>query len=115
MTLIDDIRKDREAGTPGPWDGRYVEDGMPTDVCKFGVISTSAGHETARVWGLEDAYRIARVPDMEAALLAAEELAEAVVAWREQYIAAGAMPLDEDVIEDMLCSSLAAYREATGG
>ncbi|MFG6524451.1 hypothetical protein [Sulfitobacter sp. M23508] len=54
-----------------------------------------------------DARRIARVPDMEAALLAAEELANAL----EAYNRGGAGPLTgwQDV-ED----ALAAFRKATG-
>lgn len=73
MTLIDDIIRDREAGTPGRWEGRQVHGGMPADVCDYGVIGLDKGMETARVWNVDDARRIARVPDMEAALLAADK------------------------------------------
>lgn len=78
MTLIDEIRKDIAMGSPGKWDGRQVHGTMPTDVCKYGVISLETGLETARIWNLSDAYRVARVPQIEEALLAAEELADAL-------------------------------------
>jgi len=66
------LKKDREAGTPGPWgckDGDIVPVGRDTD----DVISTLyQGTPDA------DARRIARVPDLEALALAGRELAEAV-------------------------------------
>lgn len=80
MSLIDDIRKDREAGTPGEWS---LENRGPISIR---VITAKDGQvELADAWskdgdsGLDDlgadanARRIARVPDMEAALLAMTE------------------------------------------
>lgn len=106
MSLIDDIRKDREAGTPGPWD-RQGDHKYNTD---FGVFSKngravcssggySDGKETTYEENKANARRIARVPDMEAALLAADELADAI---------AMSKPWDE------IDACLTAYRKATG-
>lgn len=97
MTLIEQIKRDREAGTPGPWAAKrkpnfnngyiYVSVqpvnpdpatmrhmamvGGDFHICKMNhtpVPEKAAKHHT-------EARRIARVPDMESALLAAEELA----------------------------------------
>ena len=79
MTIIDDIKRDREAGTPGDWYVEYKHGStrliMPKhpDPCQM-------CDETYYPWvpeNLSDWERIARVPQMEAALLAAEELAKA--------------------------------------
>lgn len=89
MSLIDEIKRDREAGTPGPWALQKAEvSETPFDWwihCDgFGALGYRTGnksrHNGVTSWGhrIEDARRIARVPDMEAALLAAEELAEAL-------------------------------------
>lgn len=93
MTLLDQIKADREAGTPGPW--AYEAHG---DTIQYGVGVCHAisdiemafplsGHVDSDVMvtdpvcvevnGQTNASRIARVPDMEAALLAAGEFAEA--------------------------------------
>ena len=77
MSMIDDIKRDREAGTQGPWFVRTLEN--------FGwnIVQYIGGdkHNISRVGKTNsetDARRIARVPDMEAALLAADELARAL-------------------------------------
>ena len=72
MTLIDQIKADREAGTPGRIDA----------VKQFTLNITRCGWN-ALVWSKRshiraDARRIERIPDMESALLAAAELAEVV-------------------------------------
>lgn len=74
MSLIDDIKRDREAGTPGPWrTGVWQGDDWPEKrwsvykhpegaaVC---ISPRYADHED-----LTDARRIARVPDMEERIL----------------------------------------------
>lgn len=81
MTLIDDIRKDREAGTPGEWrvlDGKHS---LQIHSEKHWIANIKCescpAHEDA------NARRIARVPEMEAALIAADEAlqkADALVA-----------------------------------
>lgn len=109
MTVFDDIRADREAGTPGGWE-------ISTDVC---------GYETCTIHGIEklptedglgqgwcyikgpraindewywpdeaaqsaNARRIARVPELEAIALAAEKMAEAL-----EKIASDNVPVED--------------------
>jgi len=78
MKLIEQIKRDREAGTPGPWDNTGTH-GLPTE---FGVYAP-AGRSVCSTGSYNDglagtyfenccnATRIARVPAMEEALLAA--------------------------------------------
>lgn len=111
MSLIDDICKDREAGTPGPW--VVEEDIIANQVQGFPLILA----DTYMVVGTEGMYgdidtdyanakRIARVPDMEAALLAAEELADAI---KGCY-----MDFSSDHDATRYWDALDAYRRATG-
>lgn len=72
MSMIDDIRKDRERGTVGAWK-RTKDSYEVADADGWYVCRSFSGPTNAR--------RIARVPDMEAALLAADELADAVSEW----------------------------------
>lgn len=86
MTLIDQIKQDREAGTDGPWlnDDLLVYSLRP---CKSWIgadswenswqahITRDGQRKTPLSEVKANARRIARVPDMENALLAAEELA----------------------------------------
>jgi rubrerythrin len=90
MSLIDQIKADREAGTPGPW--AYEAHG---DTMQYGVGVCHALSDIEMAFPLSgqvdsdvmvtdpvcvevncqtNARRIARVPDMEAALLAAVEM-----------------------------------------
>lgn len=94
MTLLDQIKADREAGTPGPW--AYEAHG---DTIQYGVGVCHAISDIEMAFPLSgqvdsdvmvtdpvcvevncqtNARRIARVPDMETAILAAGELADAV-------------------------------------
>ena len=83
MSLIDDIKRDREAGAEGPWhlhdckdwDGRatYHYQEVWTEDCDVIAAEVYRAHNDG---GMANMSRIARIPDMEAALLAAEELAE---------------------------------------
>lgn len=101
MSLIDDIKRDREAGTKGPWELRSFQsgtvqvmirewqDGKPDPTRDGSMYGYHSAYMTMYNIGWQDegaiyrekranASRIARVPDMEAALLAAEELEDAV-------------------------------------
>ncbi|MBQ2263250.1 MAG: hypothetical protein II336_18050 [Loktanella sp.] len=77
MTLIEQIKADREAGTAGPWAVDDPSEEWPA------AIEAPSGQEVLSGCGCcgspnlsgVDARRIARVPDMEAGLLAADELA----------------------------------------
>ena len=108
MSLIDDIKRDRENGTPGPWVAKWpVSPDHPfiESVCNF-AEKPSGDEYYMNVNGLceaQDARRIARVPEMEAALLAADELAAKVDAFN-----AGRLFTIAPVL-----SALAAYRKAT--
>ena len=80
--LIGDIKSDRDLGTPGPWDNTGTH-GLPTE---FGVYAP-AGRSVCSTGSYNDglagtyfenccnATRIARVPAMEEALLAAVDKA----------------------------------------
>lgn len=126
MSLIDDIRRDREAGTPGPWALQKAEvSETPFDWwihCDgFGALGYRTGnksrHNGVTSWGhrIEDARRIARVPDMEAALLAAEELAASISLFsdfvREHQEAGEVVPPDTASLRH-LHSALTAFQKA---
>jgi hypothetical protein len=84
MSLIDDIKRDIENGTPGPWHW-HMGDIQITDpggddhvICGMGKSWGARSSEYYRInpgkpQGQANARRIARVPDMEAALLAAAD------------------------------------------
>lgn len=103
MSMIEDIKRDREAGTPGPW----------SKTVNSGEVATQDGTWVGRAVdaatgeGQANARRIARVPSMEAALLAAEELADAVDEW-------GAKGRTEATAA-ALNTALGNYRAATEG
>lgn len=68
--LIESIKADREAGSPGQWEGRHCPfGGLPVEPCEYGVISLDTGKEAARIWSLADARRIERLPALEEAFL----------------------------------------------
>lgn len=113
MSWIDAMKRDREAGTPGPWSYDEVEgeifhddsDVMPWVAC-VNASETGDSQFTA------DTRRIARVPDMEAAVLAAVELINAVEQERNMVC--------QDYGKQAECASrvdaaIAAFRLATGG
>ena len=88
MTLIDKIRKDREAGTPGPWRVHNCES-LGERCLNFyqeiwndetDILVTTEVTRAHNDGGKVNMRRIARVPDMEAALIAAEELMAAAAA-----------------------------------
>jgi hypothetical protein len=68
--MIDDIKKDREAGTPGPWDAAQIDIGS---YCVFGPAGTALCIEvdsyTLKECGA-NTRRIARVPEMEERIIA---------------------------------------------
>lgn len=100
MALIDDIRKDREA------EGRIVLVDCNCDV-------PCAHLRDYEAFAAIQKRKKARVPDMEAALLAAEELAE-VLAEADRQIVWEGMGLGSD-FSNRAESALAAYRKATEG
>jgi len=78
MTIFDDIRKDREEGSPGNWF-------KSVDGCGFVFLSSEKTCKPVCEVGPEgelgvgvDTDRIARVPQLEAIALAAEELKKAI-------------------------------------
>lgn len=80
MSLLDDIRKDRDAGTDGPW--FFHRDELLHERHPHGSYTTIGSFDqddTGNAWQTDEANarRIARVTQMEAALLAADELAKA--------------------------------------
>lgn len=103
MNLIDQIKSDREAGTPGPWSGHnmiHADRGTqmtPDEIGLYVAHSVRIGDPSRFLFvsgkhadggdcdvchtgngprGPANTRRIARVPDMEAALLSAAELAD---------------------------------------
>ena len=115
MSLIDDIKRDREAGTPGPW--RVKDCDSMGDRCthyyqevwndETDILVTTEVTRAHNDGGRVNMRRIARVPDLEAALLAADELAgSAHDAWVSADFHNG-----ED--HDDLYRAIAAYRKAT--
>lgn len=128
MTLIEQIKKDREAGTPGPWcvpdqtysrkltveiDGRNEGDLLIPCPGSGGAMSYTGEVCTLSWMGTEiwdaNARRIARVPDMEAALLAADEhlvtALEAIERGDDSH---------DGMAGDIARAALTAYRKATG-
>ena len=115
MTLIDKIKADREAGTQGKWqaDGIFMENGNVVRIAIPDINGVPQGTiaEAFHDWQEDrislanaeaNARRIARVPDMEAALLAADALGLAI----------------DDVASvdnaGVVATALAAYRKAIG-
>ncbi|AGG91216.1 hypothetical protein SUBG_00046 [Sulfitobacter phage pCB2047-C] len=128
MSMIEDIKRDREICTKGKmqivdaydegWsidtDGENSAVGIGTDLA--GAIAIYAVPEA---FGMDDELdanvrRALRGPDMEAALIAAEELADAVSALTSRPDSAhgGRLILTVDV--NRAEQKLAAYRAATG-
>lgn len=85
MTIIKDIKADMAAGTAGPWrEGRFLSVHPSADI--GGTIASTSGRSGA--WQGPDqasanARRIARVPEMEALVLAGDRLVKAINAVRD--------------------------------
>ncbi len=107
MSLIDDIRRDADSGTKDyHWIGRTLMAKEFGEVVELFNADWSALDE----FEAEHKRRIARVPDLERALLAAEELAAAVSHERNMVCQDLGMQLQaSEAVE----AALAAYREAT--
>ena len=104
MSLLDEIKKDMESGTPGRWEKSYgflvVDPRDERPICKFRRYGNDAQERA-------DVNRTVRIPDMEKALLAAEELAKLMS--KPMAIVAGKYSYDDDAVD----AALAAFRDAT--
>ena len=110
--MIDAIRKDAELGTQDRWSvsgvrSNFKGKGHQIDAPSLAGVAWIGYEADQHNACMADARRIARVPDMEAALLAAEELADAVDEW-------GAKGRTEATAA-ALNTALGNYRAATGG
>ena len=137
MSLIDDVKRDREAGTDGPWHCHFGDEGAKCN-CQYvlaeyggmGSIATlDVCEDMAGYWGDDNgpdepqskanARRICRVPDMEAALLAADEHARASDNRLGKWMSAALS--DPETCEEMKSdinawfSTLSTYRKAVEG
>ena len=122
MSMIDDIKRDLEAGTQGPWiqhkdtySGSYEvkKAGPEKNPFRQSVLLARVFRPTDLPNSHPDASRIARVPDLEAALIAAERM-EKFVALVDGSFGGGRVITfsDADIAE---CKEvLTAFRAATG-
>lgn len=112
MTIFDDIRKDREAGTPGEWLMGYHGD-VYTGEIRCALDSDYDGAIADWV-GIFDARRIARVPRLERIALAAEELAKrAQAVFISEYVNTKHIDAAKDYYDSNM-NALAAFRAACG-
>lgn len=112
MNMIEQIKADREAGTNGPWDEDLIKTAWrggqqslinaSPSLAPYVALAISDGIVDV------DARRIARVPDMETALIAADELANVYALYESR---ANADSPDDWAAMD---NALAAYRAAIG-
>ncbi len=115
---IKEVIADREAGIAENWVVKWRTDG--TSIISMGSVE-SGPHMQADLpfekdWirDVANARRIARVPELEAAVIAAEELADMVDTFRSRGptpAGGGRVILEIDIVN--LERALAAYREAT--
>lgn len=122
--LIERIRADREAGTPGPWQVSGVRstreihghqiDGK--DLAGVAVVTYSDATTEEHRGSLSDGRRIARVPEMESRILAD---AEALKAADEMAIEYSSLIEQVDELQEFNLDpdreALTAYRKARGG
>lgn len=88
MIDLDQLRKDREAGTKGPWKTHLVDDTsiVSNDGIDVATTCDSSNVEREDAYNIEyermeaDARRIARVPEMEDTIIAQAERIEALEA-----------------------------------
>lgn len=111
MTLdTEQIRKDREAGTPGPWHvGRYALQDIDrgwfvggNGYCRAQIVGPATHIEA-------NARRIARVPELEAAVLAANEHLVKRLESLQKYFDL----CDDELWIILISEALAAFKEAT--
>lgn len=123
MSLIDDIKRDRErpqvklmsmsawyakSDVPAPG---WVKVVGPCVATQCPTLATNLDGEDY-IARHADARRIARVPDMEAALLAAEDLAYRMDQVLADLTTHGGYTYEDDFKDEV--AALAAYRKATG-
>lgn len=104
MSMIDDIKRDREAGTDGPWVVRTLEN-FGWNICHYLGGDKFDIFRIGKVGDQANAHRIARVPDMEAALIIAEEMANG---------SEGNIESDGVVYAQIPVALIDAFRAATG-
>jgi hypothetical protein len=112
MSLLDEIKRDREAGTPGRFAVKKRGHARVEAVGGMSVADCGGHRDNTRDLHDEqiaNANRCARVPDMEKALLAAERLAHTSDNLR---IAIG-MGWDLEGVLHEYDTALAAFRAAT--
>lgn len=82
MAIFDEIRKDREAGTPGGWRGDggtvWADARKNRSGNKHGAVCCVVNDKDDGWLVTHDVERIARVPKLEAIALAAEELVKVI-------------------------------------
>lgn len=105
MNMIDEIKRDREAGTQGPWSA-FTDDTAPHTNIVSPVPHTSCVFSLAgRDKRHPDIERLCRVPQMEAALIAAEKMANG---------SEGNIESDGVVYAQIPVALIDAFRAATG-
>lgn len=131
MSMIDDIKRDAETGTPGPWqsDDAFMHHGHPTRVATPDICGVPAATLAECLQNWDDfrvswknaeanARRCARVPEMEAALIAADELAAAARHYRDFVMDHGAsgevVPLTTEPAHRLMVA-LRNYTKEIGG
>ena len=123
MSIFDEIERDAETGTPGPWqvDGtRHTGDLKMGPNARLHFVGPDDDGVAAVFFdmktgvGFTDARRIARVPDLERIALAVNELAEVA------YLALSLIDQDNleakagwDALDIAATTALTAFREAT--
>lgn len=119
MSLVDDIKRDVEAGTPGPWE---ISD--ERGVMGSRLIYSEDKYGIGEVWDISgssenepNARRTARVPEMEARILAdaerlkaADELIEVILDLQEALSEAR-----QGQTVNMGAHEISAYRALQGG
>lgn len=109
---IEDIKADREAGTPGPWlvereGGTWLRTSDHKDA--YIAMSCIRDDPSEKAHDVINARRIARLPELEVAVIAAEKLADAAQAIADDYDVGHW----SEYKESALVVALSAYREAT--
>lgn len=106
MSIIDDIKADREAGTPGPWSAFTDDANNHTNIVAVVPLTSFVFSLPGRFKSEADVKRIARVPHLEDIVLAAEDLVEAL-----QSLESGDDSID-GMAADIARGAIDKFREA---